>query len=196
MRNAFCPVLSLMSGVFLFGCTIVSSVDPVGEKPAPLKEKDWIGAWYDGDSFICFIKVKDEARGILRAAVLNTDKKDAEDFSLRNFDVQIRKNDGLMFANILYGDLMNEKDVNEENAKTYVWFMLVKLRGKIVLYMPNGGLFEKLIKAKKLKGKIIKDGIVVSASNENFRKLIDSRGKSGELFNWTEPITLRRLMKK
>ena len=196
MKTALCMILSC-AVVFVCSCTLVTSKTQVGEKPLTLKGKKWNGIWYDGDHFICFIKVKDKKAGILRAAIMNSESGDAKiDFSLKNFNIQIKKFDDLLFGNILCEDLLEKKDLDKSNAKTYIWFMMRQSRDKLLLYMPNSDFLTNLIKQKKLEGEKTKNCLIITESNKDFRKLIDSYGDGGKMFNWKEPITLFRLTKK
>lgn len=189
--------LILFSAVFILcGCTAVTSLTPVGTKPVVTEKKDWEGVWYNGDGLLCFIRVKDKNKGILRVAMLNGGKEGKEDidFSLKKFDVHIKQGKSLKFANFLCRDVFEKKEINKSTEKAYCWFMITNSKENILLYIPNSKFYNKLITDKKLKGEEVDNCIIISDSSEKILEVIDSYGDQGQLFNWKEPIPLRRLI--
>lgn len=202
MKTINCLIFSLVVALFLSGCDVVTSLNPVGTNPIQIQKDDWEGVWYSGvekGGMVFYVWVKDKDKGILRFGVVKEDEKE-KDFTLMKLDVQLRKGKSSVFGNILFKQMGNGEET-ELVEKSYLWFMIENAGDSIVIHVPNANIFKELVKDGKHKGEAVssKAGwvgfVVICEPTEKITDVIESYDDSGKLFNWKSPIMLRRIMK-
>ncbi len=163
--------LSLAAG--FFGCTSVVSVNMLGTGAAAVGN-DWEGVWGDGKELVFHVKVKNPEKGILGVAMVGWEKGD---FSMRKFDVFIRKGDKHDFCNILYKDMADEKDdAGEDVLNSYFWMLVKQGEGVLLLYMPDAKEIAVLVEEGKLSGEKGDGNILLKGSQEELTKLLEDDG--------------------
>jgi hypothetical protein len=200
-------MVPIVVALVLSGCSMVTSLNPVGTNPLQIKEDDWEGVWSNGE-LLFFVMAMDKDKGILRIAVVGKDKNQ-KDLTLGKFDAQLRQGKSSVFANILIKEfergIANIREPTEEPNEliqnSYLWFMVKNFHGSIVIHFPNDNTFRQLVKEQKLTGKTVPtknywpDDIVICEPTDKITEFIDSHDDSGKLFEWKSPQTFRRISK-
>jgi len=179
-------VLLACSFFQLAACSVVYSVNPVGENPVQLDAQQWDGDWR-GTEGVMKIKVKDAEAGILQVAWI-------EDMELQQFDVYLMESNGWQFFNV--------KDEEDENDASdgYVWGRIRYHENTILLWDPDIRKFRSLVRDGTLPGEARKSGkdkqnesdVVLEKLTQAHLLLITSEEK-GVLFDWDEPLVLLKI---
>jgi hypothetical protein len=134
------------------GCNSVYSIKPMGKNPVPLSPKEWDGTWiaiFEGNNENIFkpvtVKVIDENQGLLRAAAIAADNVD---FGLQTTTIHIRESNDTLFASRLANPASDR----------YVWGLIFKEGGKILLWVPAPKRFGELVKDGTLPGSVYSVG--------------------------------------
>jgi hypothetical protein len=164
----------------LSACSAVLVREPIGEAPYPVQEKEWEGEWIHEDGLI-FIRVADEDEGALLLA--GVEEKD-EVLGLETSKVTLRRSGEWVFAS-----LRDETASAKEDE--YVWARIRKADDMIIVWLPDADKFKGLIEEGILPGET-GDGILLKDLKKEHYEIITSEAQ-GVLFEWDEPMILRRL---
>jgi hypothetical protein len=169
---AFCFVLLFSSLLLLAasGCNSVYSIKPMGKNPVPLSPEEWDGTWIailEGNSKNVFnlvtVKVIDEKQGLLRAAAIAADNVD---IGLQTTTIHIRESNSTLFASRLANP----------SSDRYVWGLIFKEGGKIILWVPAPKSFGELVNDGTLPGSVYSVGegedILLGEMNEQHMERI------------------------
>ncbi len=170
------------------GCTSVYTAKPVGKTPVALYPKEWEGLWIgelDRDfedldepvSVPVIIKVRDRDRGILEVwAMTNSDNG----YSAGVQSVHIRR-----FGDTLFASWSNPA----LGSGRFLWGVVRKSAGQILLYVPDGDRFRALVEGGTVPG------VVTPAGDVSLADLGDDHlarfARSGDLYS-RFPIVLSR----
>ncbi len=121
----------LLAAALIFGCTTVSSVEPVGEHPKEISQDEWDGTWIHKNQSVT-IKVLDTPKGLLQVAWV---EEKGGSLKLESYQVAIRESSQWIFGNV------KEK----ETSARYHWALMKKDKGQIVIWTPDPAHFRKLV---------------------------------------------------
>ena len=187
--------LLLVSAIVISGCTSVTSVNQLGTKPVKLDSEEWDGTWSNAKGQMFFIKVKDPAKGILRVAYVEHKKGD---FRISKFDMAVKEGKSSKFCNIQVKGIVPEDEEelkDKEYAGSYYWMLIENKKNTMIVFFPNDEKIGELIKEGKIKGVKKKSALILQGTSEEITKFVESQ-KNGELYEWKEPMTLRRMINK
>lgn len=171
----------LLAVTLIFGCSAVSSVGPVGERPKELTPDEWDGTWILKNQSIT-VKVLEPQRGTLQVAWVEEKEGRLE---LESFQVEIKESDDWMLGNVR----------EEEGSSRYYWALMRKDGGQIIVWYPDPSQFAKLVEAGTLRGKVEKGGSVIieKLAREDLKLVLS--GDKGVCFDWKRPMVLFRVGK-
>jgi hypothetical protein len=173
--------LALMLVVVICGCTQVASVAPVGEYPRKISPADWDGTWLNKEQPIK-IKVADPQQGLLQVAWVE-DKGGR--LMLESYEIELRAAGEWTFGNLK----------TKETAAPYLWGLVQKDQGQILIWTPDQAYFRKLVETGVLPGSVTKGGdVVLQKLTPEQLQTIMSPARS-ECFNWKAPLVFIRLGK-
>jgi len=169
---------------FLCSCTSVTCKQPVGEKPVVLDKAKWNGSWANANGDVFYTRVKDAGQGLLE--LVSAAIEDSE-IKVERATVRIRASAAWLWASM--------KDEDDENFS----FGRVTEPGQEILYwIPQPAPFAERVRKKQLPGVVTKDSdgkdkdVLLEALSTEHIKAIEE-GKWGEVFDWSQPVVLRRL---
>lgn len=175
--------------IFLQGCTLVTLEAPLGDHPVRINISNWEGIWYDDENVVLFITVKNQTNSILNVKAV---EGSGEVLKIKEFTVILRSGTKIVYASIPFREIADKKELNNKNRDLYLWGAVKNYNGRIIFYSPDGNEFREFIEDGKLKGVIEKGYVYISSSEKTVMKLSESE-KSGTLFDWKNPIILRKL---
>ncbi len=138
----------------LTACTVVYSLQPVGEEPLVLDAEEWEGTWNKGEDFLK-IRVVDSQAGRLEAAWIETTE---EGFELERVEVLVRKS-----GDVIFGNAFEEPDEEEEKKVADPWYLFFRIgRGgeQLTLWYPNVKGFKAFVRGGRLPGTVTEGGDV------------------------------------
>ena len=172
-------VLTLL-GLSLWGCNVVYTKQPVGEKPRSLAAEadQWDGTWLVPDGAVT-VRVKDAAKGVLSIGWV---EKSGDALKPHVEDVFLRDVGDWSFASM--------KD--EDKPGLYVWGRIKRKDRQIFLWAPNLGKLRELVKAGTLPGTLQGEDVFLGNLGAKELQIISSETQ-GVLFEWSEPIVFTKL---
>ncbi len=170
----------LLTTALIFGCTTVSSVEPVGERPKEISRDEWDGTWIHKNRSVT-IKVLDAPKGLLQLAWV--EEKEGN-LKLESYQIFIRESGEWIFGNV------REKG----GAAPYYWALIKKDMGQIIVWTPDPAYFKKLVQEGKLPGKVEKYEVLLEKLRPEQLKVILSADKA-VCFEWQNPVVFFRLGK-
>jgi hypothetical protein len=183
MKSA--KLMSLLLGLGLaLGCRAVYVTEPVGEKPVELKAEEWEGTWkiVGKDDGFYAVRVTDAKAGRLEIAGIDTEK---EGFKLETFQALIRQHKDWQFLNV--------KD--KDKPEYYTWCRIKNEGKQAIVWVPDMGKIEALIKNGKLPGKTLdKNDLLLGPLTAKHLDLLTTDSQ-GVLLDWEEPTILLRCKK-
>jgi hypothetical protein len=186
-----CPIL-----IALAGCSVITSMNPIGIQPVKLDPADWDGLWTDGEGYV-FMKVKDAEQGIVHATITGLEYSDETGkLEIEQFDLFIRAGKSGKFMNFRLKDTADDGIMNEENTESYVWLLCEKNSNQLMLFTPNVDQFKSLITDGKLKGSIFKSGAMLTGTSDEITGYLDSVPEQHMLYEWKDPVPFIRISKK
>jgi hypothetical protein len=167
--------------VVVCGCTTVSSVAPVGERPKVISQEDWDGTWINKAQPIK-IRVADQQKGLLQAAWV---EEKGGRLQLESYQVELREAGEWTFGNVKA----------EEGPAPYFWALVKNDEGQIIIWTPDPAQFRKLVQTGALSGKVEKGGDVVleKLTPEHLKVMMSE--ERGVCFEWQKPLVFFRLGK-
>lgn len=187
MKNKLTISFAILVCTLLCSCKTVTSKQPVGEKSVELDKATWNGSWTTADGDVIYTRVKDSIKGILETVTVSV--SDSE-INTERGTVQIRKSADWLWA--------SAKSEGEENFA----FGRINAPGdEIIIWIPKPAPFADRVRKGELPGVLDKDSegkekgdVLLNALPTQQIKAIEE-GKWGEVFDWSQPIVLRRLKK-
>jgi len=172
----------------LYGCPAVYVDRPIGEDPIKLDAADWDGTWIGSDAALV-IRVKDGENGILQIAWIETE---GEQFIMKTGTAYVRQSSGQTLISLR----------DEETTTTrYLWGVLSRTDEQMVVLAPNPDKFAALLESGRLPGRIdpcsndkTADCDVYLESLEPLHLELILSEEEGFLFDWSEPLVLRRIL--
>ena len=164
----------------LSACSPVLVRDPIGEAPYPVQREEWEGEWIHEDG-LAIIRVADEGEGTL--LISGVEEKD-DALRLETLKVTFRRSGEWIFAS-----MRDESASKKENE--YVWGRVRKVDDLILVWLPDADKFKRLIEEGILPGET-DDGVLLTDLKKAHYEIITS-GAQGVLFEWDEPMILRRV---
>jgi hypothetical protein len=174
--------LTALLAIWLTGCSAVYSTNPVGEKPYPIKEKDWKGIWLNKDAVIS-IKVVDEANGTIKMAWVEWKDREAK---LECYEVLLRQWEQWVFGNV--------KDQNKDGKVIYFWAPIKFSEDQFLCWRPKAEKFREMGKEGKLpcREEGDSDCILGDLSPEHLRIMTS---QIEQLYEWDDPLVFVRIIK-
>lgn len=163
--------------ILLFGCSVVMSKKPVGDKPVVLDPAGWDGVWTTPQGAPVMMKVKDGDKGILRLAWIEDDK----DMTFKSYDVIILGSGRWQFANI------QDEVKKGEQPKGYLFAKIKKEKDIILIWLPKIEKISELVKKNILPGEAAKESVILGELWPEHMKIIMSEEKD-VLFDWESPF--------
>lgn len=159
-------------------CTSVSSVEPVGEHPKELSQKEWEGTWMHRDHPVV-VRVADARKGLLDVAWAE-EKGGA--FKLESYQVALRQSGEHAFGNV--------RETGDKGP--YYWGLVSKDEGQIVVWTPDPAQCAKLVESGVLHGSIEKGGDVIleKLAPEKLELVVSPQGGC---LRWTQPVVFFRI---
>lgn len=163
------------------GCSAVYSIDPVGEKPYPVKEEDWKGVWISNGAAVTF-KVIDAEKGLVKVAWVEWKDHEAK---LESYEIQLRESEKWIFANVR----------DDANGKPrFFWGPIKQEENQILAWRPDVAKFKALGKNGKLPSREDDNDIFLDHLTPEQLKVITSQSE-GVLFEWNDPLVFIRIFK-
>ncbi len=185
------PVIFMLIMV-VSGCSAVFSPEPIGQKPVQLQEKDWNGMWFDGETVVT-IRVKDSEKGLLELAWI---EGGSSELHLEAIEAVLKSSGEWTFISARDEQVMSDEPEVAEKDKAdeprYLWARIDKDGHRIMMWLPNPEVFEKLVTEGILPGKVIEDGILLKPLKSEHIEIIGA-SSHGVVFGWDEPIVLVKL---
>lgn len=160
------------------GCTVVASLEPLGERPKEIFQADWDGAWIHKEQPIK-IKVADQQKGMLQVAWV---EEKGGRLQLESYQIEMRETGEWTFGNVK----------NPEGPAPYLWALVKNDQGQIIVWMPEVEHFRKLVQTGVLPGKVEKGGDVVleKLTPEHLKAMMSE--DRGVCFEWQKPLVFFR----
>lgn len=184
MNKLMIPAVFLIC-TLLCSCTSVTCKQPVGEKPVALDKAKWNGSWTSVDGDVFYTRVKDSSTGLLE--LVSVSVEDSE-IRVEKAVVQIRQS-----ADWLWVSMKGENDEN------FSFGRVTEPGHEIIYWIPKAAPFAERVRNGELPGVLIKEsdgqekgGVILNALATEHLKAIEA-GKWGEVFDWSQPVVLRRL---
>ena len=177
----------------MYSCKPVVSVEPVGYESVAADSLSWEGVWKqtnDGEKQVLYIKVINPKEGILDVKLIDNNNTDEDNPKEVKFKAILKKGDKYNYINVLYGEILNKKDIDEKYKNTYLWGTIKKSKNKIIINYPDDHSFEEFINKKKLNGRINNDIIILNESSSTITNFIER--KSFELIFDSDSLIFER----
>jgi hypothetical protein len=165
----------------LAGCTTVSSIEPMGERPKPVLEKEWEGTWLHQDQPV-LVRVSDPEQGLIEVAWVE-EKQGA--LRLESYRIALRESGDWTFGNVRETD---------QPGRSY-WGVLRKEPAQLVLWTPDPERCATLVKGGVIPGTVEAGGDVILERLTPGQTLRTVSGDEGGCLRWTEPVVFFRLGK-
>lgn len=163
------------------GCSAVYSIDPIGEKPHPVKQDDWKGVWISNEGAVSF-KVIDAEKGLIKVAWVEWKGHEAK---LESYEIQLRESEKWVFANVR----------DDANGKLwYLWGPIKHQGDQILAWRPDVGKFKALGKNGKLPSREDGNDIFLEHLTPEQLEVITSQSE-GVLYEWNDPLVFIRIVK-
>jgi hypothetical protein len=173
-------LFAILLAVAAAGCESAYTARPIGKTSVSLSPKAWEGLWIgeldrefdESDepfSFPVVLKVLDEQRGILQAWMM---AEDGKKYTAHAIPIHVRA-----YGHTLFASWHLPEDPDTDN---YLWGVLRKSGGKMVLYLPDANRFHALLEDKTIPGTLDPRGDV--RLGELSDDQLDRIAKSGDLF--------------
>jgi len=177
------------------GCTAVFTREPIGERPVNIKDEQakLAGTWVSDDEFIdkahaFTVRVEDSSNGVLQLAWVLPDS-----LQPRKANVYLRDANGWILATLRP---LASGDVADTNA--CMWARITRRGNTLLIWMPDGDKFAKLVGDNQLPGTVTRNGdnesqtVVLGHLGSNELARLTS-STNDVLFHWAEPYILRRI---
>ena len=172
---------AVVGACLLAGCAAVSSVEPMGERPKPLLEKEWAGTWLHQDHPVV-IRAADPEQGLVEVAWVE-EKQGA--LRLESYQIALRESGDWTFGNVLETD---------QPGRCY-WVVVRKEQGQIVIWPPDPDRCAALVKSGAIPGTVEEGGDVILDRLTPEQTLRVVSAEQGGCLSWTEPLVYFRLGK-
>jgi len=179
MMKRYMLVLGLLVILGGWGCSMVTSGQPIGDTPVVLDHVDWEGTWTAADGGPVVVRVEDARKGQLRLAWMEGDRE----MALKTADVTLLKTGTWHFANL--------KDQAKAGPPVYLFARVKKQKGLLIIWPPRPERFARLINDKVLPGTVSKEQVFLGELGPEHMRVITSEER-GVLFDWESPIVLIR----
>ncbi|MBM4275644.1 MAG: hypothetical protein FJ134_14460 [Deltaproteobacteria bacterium] len=163
------------------GCTTVTSVAPVGERPQELSPEDWAGTWISKEQPIK-IRVEEPRQGLLQVAWV---EEKGGRLQFDSYQVELRAAGEWTFGNVKA----------KEGPAPYFWALVKNDEGQIIIWSPDPAQFRKLVQTGVLPGKVDQGGDVVLEKLTPAHLKAMMSGDRGVCFEWRKPLVFFRLGK-
>jgi len=163
-----------------WGCSMVTSVRPVGDMPLVLDPIEWEGTWIAADGGPVVVKVDDARKGQLKLAWIEGDKE----MVLKTATVILLKSGAWHFANL-------RDDTQSGTSAAYLFACVKRQKNVVIVWLPRPERFAGLIEEKVLPGAVSKERISLGELQPEHMKIIASEGR-GLLFDWENPVVLMK----
>lgn len=167
--------------VSMAACSEVISVFPVGENSVSLKPEEWNGKWEAvlSDGEFAMMEVLPGQEGMLRITGHSHGTDD------KPMDAILRVSDGWMFINV----------AGDDNAG-YYWARIRNQDGRLIfVWLPSFDKSKKLVENGILPGEVRGSTVSLNLVRPEHLKIITSEAH-GVIFDWEEPVVLRRVDQK
>ncbi len=171
----------VVGAAFLSGCSTVTSIEPLGERPKQVLAAEWAGTWLHQDHPVV-IRVADPQEGRIEVAWVE-EKQGA--FRLESYLIALRESGDWVFGNV------SEADKTGHNY----WGVLRKEDRQITIWTPDPERCAALIKSGTISGTVNKDGDVTLDRLTPAQTLGVVSGEQGGCLSWSEPLVFFRLGK-
>lgn len=181
MRNGW---IAIALSIGFCGCYEVLSPRPMGELDVKLIPEEWDGVWFVSDSDFVVFKVADPETSSLQASFLERDETGSPVLEHTSFFV--RESGDWLFISM--------PNVNEEHTEPveYHWGRAKKDGDTLLVWLPDHDKFEKLVNEGVLPGETASTDVKLGELDSSHYAILTSEER-GVLFDWDEPIILRRI---
>ena len=173
-------LFTILLAVAAAGCDRVYTAKPIGKTPVSLSPKSWDGLWIgeldrefeesdENYSVPVVIKVFDEERGILQVWIM---MEDGKKYAVRAMTIHVRA-----YGQTLFVSWLDPEDPASDN---YLWGVISRSGGKMVLHLPDPRRFHALVEDNTLPGTRSPGGDVRlgELSDDQLKRI----ARSGDLF--------------
>lgn len=170
--------------VGLGGCDYVASSGPVGRQIVRAEPADWEGTWLGEDGALT-VRVVDAERGHLEVGWVEAKPGG---LVMESIEAHLRDHEGDGYVSVTGLE-------DQEELDGYLWLRLSREGEQLLLWLPNAESFRRLVEEGTLPGELREDGVVLGALEDAHLALIASDAH-GVLFEWQEPMVLRRVRRE
>ncbi len=169
------------------GCSSVTTQFPLPRNPKPIDQGEFEGAWLADDKVL---HVQFASNDVANIATLEWE---SNQFHIVHGEMIVTKGEENNFLSVRF-----QKEGVWMDAYYFLSYKLTD-QGNLILWLPDPDSFEEMVDEKRLQG-IIKKGkystnIVITNTPAELLKIINDSHNS-ELFEYKEPIVLKRLTKE
>jgi hypothetical protein len=175
--------VAVLASALLCRCSTVTTPYAVGERDLQINAEEWEGLWLGADGGVVVLKVIDSATGSLDAFWLDEESGTPV---LRRSAARLRESHGWIF-----GSVPDEVDDDGTEPPEFVWARVVNDRETLTLWSPDVEKFKRLVEEGRLPG-TASSSVELGTLEPSHYELITSDAE-GVLFDWEEPIVLRRV---
>ncbi len=186
LKNGIFRTITILCGLLAVSCSSVTSLTPVGSRPAALDPADWNGEWRplsddldDPDEPMTFAILKDQP-GVIEATEKENGKPD--EIVL----IHLREHGDALFASLT--------DPEKEETSRYHWALARRKGGLVLAWLPVPEKFAPLVREGRLPGEVVDENTIrLGELTPSHLDLIVSEKSS--LFAWEEPLLFQRVGK-
>jgi len=179
MKNLRLIIIFLLL-VLINGCSLVKSVNKLGNEVYIFKENEWQGTWIVDDNALQ-IKEIDQNSGEIEIILIERAK-------LLKYRILLAQNGKDTFMNFI------EKPEDE----FYYPAKFKKNKNQLIVWRVSSDALEKAISKKKIDGEVTKhkysNDVLITADKEKLNSFFINNRKQ-MLFDYEEPLILQRLVK-
>lgn len=170
----------------LFGCSTVTSVNPIGRPLASNLSDELTGTWMGSQGHQ--LQIHCDSGGALTFAVTEW-KEDQGKFALDTGDGVLKSIGDRVFFNFV--------EDQENEHPTFSFFLVGAMDGQLVVWAPDVDEFRSLVEKQVLIGDVEEGShstnVVLTGSSEEIAKVLETLDLA-QLFDWSEPtIVLVRI---